>query len=151
MKYRELIKWAVVGYLVTLAMLICTLRMLPASADNVLANFARGMITQFYPLFAILPVLSVYSICVRRWQPVLGGLLGNIVFFPVTPLLLIIFVLVVGLPIDAWQAGWHVAVIALAIVYCMLAFLLATKWLKRRKSQPATAPYSEPAARPPQG
>jgi len=132
MKFRELIKWAILAYLVTLAMLICTLHMLPSSSDNVLANFAKGMITQFYPLFVIVPVLAVYSICVRRWQPVLGGLVGNIVFFPVTFFLGIIFGFVVGLPIDAWQEGWHVVSVALLIAYLTLATLMIKRWIKKR-------------------
>jgi hypothetical protein len=151
MKLRELLKWALLAYLVTLGMGLCTSRMLPASPDNVLSNIAKCMITQFYPLLFIVPVLSVYSICVRRWQPILGGLIGNLAFFPLTIYGAIVFGFVIGLPIETWQRGNHVVVIALAIAYFALAFFLARKWIKRRRSQPATAPYSEPAARSPQG
>jgi hypothetical protein len=83
MKSRELIRWAILAYLVTLAMLIGTMCMMPASSDNAIANFAKFMITQVYPLFAIVPVLAVYSICVRRWQPILPAhhRLGNRLWF----------------------------------------------------------------------
>ncbi|OGV58942.1 MAG: hypothetical protein A2283_01655 [Lentisphaerae bacterium RIFOXYA12_FULL_48_11] len=135
MKLRELIKWAILAYLITLAMLIYTLYMLPASPDNVLANFAKFMITQFYPLFAIAPILAVYSICVRRWQPILGGLVGNIVFFPLTLILMIFLSFVVGGPISAWQEGWHVVAVTLVIAYLTLATLVTKRWIIKRRSQ----------------
>jgi hypothetical protein len=146
MTSRELIRWAILAYLVTLAMLIGTMCMMPASSDNAIANFAKFMITQVYPLFAIVPVLAVYSICVRRWQPILGGLIGNLAFFPLTIALAIVFGFVIGLPVEAWRDGNHVVVVALTIAYCSLAILLTRKWVKRRRSQPSPGAYSSKAA-----
>ena len=154
MKLREGIKWAAVSYLLTLATMITILelnKMAGVSRENVMAQIASFMITQLCPLTAIILVLLPYSIFTRRWQAILGACVGNIAFFPLTVALAMVFGVVVGFPVTAWQEGWHAAVIALIIAYCMVAFVLTRKWIKRRRSQPATAPYSEPASRSPQG
>jgi hypothetical protein len=154
MKTWGIAKWAAIGYGVTLAMFVAMMirkRIDGVSPDNVMANFAIFMITQVYPLVAILLVLVPYSLFTRRWRALLGGCIGNIAFFPLTMVLAIIFGFAVGLPMEAWRDGNHAIVVAVAIAYCTLAVVLTRTWIKRRRSQPATAPYSEPAARSPQG
>jgi hypothetical protein len=130
MKNREFLKWALVAYLVTLAMLILTMRMLPSSADNPMASFAKLMITQTYPLFVIAPVLAVYSVCVRRWQPILGGLYGNLLFFPFTITFGSFIAIVITGPVPFWREGWHLVAVLSVVAYVALAWLLIHRLIK---------------------
>jgi hypothetical protein len=138
MKYRELLKWVILAYLLTLAMFIFTMRMLPASADNVIANFAKFMISQFYPLFVIAPVLAVYSICVRRWQPILGGFIGNLAFVPITMTLGIPIAFVITGPFSAWHEGWHLVAVLLVAAYMALVWLLVRRFMKHKDPNKAS-------------
>ena len=138
MNARGMIKWAATGYGVTLGTFICTeiiMRMDGVSSGNVLAHFAMFMITQFYPLFAIILVLLPYSIFTKRWHAILGACLGNFAFLPITLGLAGFWSLFVRSPISAWQEGRPTAGIVLILAYCTLAFILTRYWLRRKRSQ----------------
>jgi MFS family permease len=156
MKKWKGLKWCVA--FLALAFLVCfglfaygNSKVEPYGLKRVMFSFSVMMLSGFAPLIAAIVLVLPYSIVTKRWYAFAGASAGSLLFYPAVPALTIVGGILLSLPLWAWREGMYLHVFGITIAYFALAGIIVRKWIKKKRSQPPTEPYSEPASRAPQG
>lgn len=107
------------------------------------------------PVCVCLGILGLYSLIVHKSAPILGAVIGAMLYVPIILLSVIIGMMITGIFVTTSLNKIVPDILKIPLLYTYLVplGLLIVALLKRPKeqSQPATPPYSEPATRSPQG